>query len=132
MMEGNHARVDLWAGWSLALSPCKYGRNPDGSWSAWSDAWSIDVSIIEVAGGRDGRPLPAEQLLAMQPAPNPRHGDGWIGSSEVLTEHDGDRVVYRLAGRLCATNTIMSCWISYLHAEQGPFAEQTLASVVHR
>jgi len=44
---------------------------------------------------------------------------------------DGDRDVYRLAGRLSATNTLMSCWVSYVRNDQEDFARQLINAVNH-
>ena len=46
-------------------------------------------------------------------------------------EKDGDRDVYRLSAHLGATNTLMSCWVSYLRKDQEDFARQFVSAVSH-
>ena len=125
-------RVPLWAGWSIELPPSHYQRNADGSWSAWGADWVVDIHVIETSGTKDGKPVGAAQVLGNEHPGKRTSGDGWIGTSEVLTEKDGDRDVYRLAGRLAAENTLMSCWISYVRQDQRAFAERLLDAVAHR
>jgi hypothetical protein len=58
-------------------------------------------------------------------------GNGWLGATETLIENDGNRDVYRLAGRLGANNTLMSCWVSYVRKEQQNFAQRLINAVNH-
>jgi hypothetical protein len=124
-------RVHLWGGWSIELPPSHYQRNDDGSWSAWGADWVVDIHIIETSGAKDGKPVSAERMLGESHACDQASGNGWIGTSETLIEKDGDRDVYRLAGRLGAENTLMSCWISYIREDQHAFAQRLMSAVAH-
>ena len=122
--------INLWSEWSLTLPPSHYQRNDDGSWSAWGADWVVDVTIIDVGGDPDGKPVPAEALLGGK-QPN-ASGSGWIGHTEVLTEKDGDRDVFRLTASLASTNTLMSCCVSYLSQPQHGLANALVQSVAHK
>jgi hypothetical protein len=124
-------RVSLWGGWTISLPPATYERSGDGGWSAWSDDWAVDVHIIETAGDANGKPIPPQTMLSASNRGTPVSGPGWTGRVEVLVEEDRGREVYRVAGRLAAENTLMSCWVSYLRPEQQSFAESLLAGVAH-
>lgn len=125
------ARVTLWGGWSLALPQCYFERTPDGAWSAWGEDWAIDVQIMELGGTVDGRTIEAETLYAIQPGVHKIRGRGWVGSADVIIEQDNGRNVFRMTGRMCADNTIMSCWVSYVHGSQEPLARAVVESVSH-
>jgi len=126
------AHVQLWGGWSIDLPASYYQRNDDGSWSAWGEDWAVDIHIIETSGNERGEPVSAEQLLGHVERGQRISGNGWVGATETLIENDGSRDVYRLAGRLGAKNTLMSCWVSYLRKEQWNFAQQLINAVSHR
>jgi hypothetical protein len=125
--------VELWGGWSIVLPASQYQRNDDGSWSAWGEDWAVDIHIIEVSGDNQGEPVSGEQFLAKTETVRGERlsGNGWIGATETLIEKDGSRDVYRLAGRLGAKNTLMSCWVSYVREEQQNFAQQLINAVNH-
>jgi acyl-coenzyme A synthetase/AMP-(fatty) acid ligase len=123
--------VNLWGGWSLELPSSYYQRNDDGSWSAWGADWTVDVHIIETSGDSEGRPVRSEHLLGNSDSINRISGNGWVGSSEVIREDDGQQSVYRLTGQLCSTNTWMSCWVSYMREDQRTFADHIIRSVNH-
>jgi hypothetical protein len=125
--------VELWGGWSIILPASHYQRNEDGSWSAWGEDWAVDIHIIETSGDSQGEPVSAEQFLAQTETVRGERisGIGWIGTTETLIENDGSRDVYRLAGRLGAKNTLMSCWVSYVRKEQQNLAQQLINSVNH-
>jgi hypothetical protein len=125
-------RVALWGGWSLALPECYFERTPNGPWSAWGGDWTVDVQIVELGGDVDGQDISAETLYAIQPGQKKRAGPGWVGSADILIEQDAGRDVYRLAGRMCAVNTIMSCWVSYVREDQTAFAQGIIETVAHR
>ena len=125
-------RVELWGGWSLALPVASFQLAPDGTWSAWGEDWAVDVQIMEIGGTIHGKDITADQLYDIQPGNEKILGEGWVGSADVFVEEDAGRDVYRMAGRLCAKNTIMSCWVSYVHAHQRQFARDIIDSVVHR
>jgi hypothetical protein len=124
--------VQLWGGWSIELPASNYQRNDDGSWSAWGEDWAVDIHIIETSGNKRGEPASAEQMLGQIDRGQRISGNGWIGMTETLIEKDGGLDVYRLAGRLGAKNTLMSCWVSYLRKEQQNFAQQLINAVNHR
>jgi hypothetical protein len=124
--------VQLWGGWSIELPASHYQRNEDGSWSAWGEGWAVDIHIIETSGNERGEPASAEQMLGQIDRGQRISGNGWIGMTETLVEKDGGRDVYRLAGRLGAKNTLMSCWVSYLRKEHQHFAQQLIGAVDHR
>ena len=125
--------VELWGGWSIVLPASHYQRNENGSWSAWGEDWAVDIHIIEVSGDSKGEPVSAEQFLAKTGTVHGERilGNGWIGATETLIENDGTRDVYRLAGRLGAKNTLMSCWVSYVRKEQQNFAQRLINAVNH-
>jgi hypothetical protein len=123
--------LSLWGGWSIQLSASNHQLNGDGSWSAWGDDWAVDIHIIETAGDNNGGPIPAEQMLGQRDRGQRISGNGWIGTAETKIEKDGDRDVYRLAARLGATNTLMSCWVSYVRKDQEGFARQLISAVSH-
>jgi hypothetical protein len=125
------ARVSLWAGWSIELPPSRYQRNEDGSWSAWGKDWTVDVHIIEASGDRHGMPVRADQILGETDHGKGTSGRGWTGTTNLLIEKDDGRDVYRLAGRLGAKNTLMSCWVSYMREDQRLFAQALIDTVVH-
>lgn len=125
-------RIELWAGWSIALPEAYFERTPDGAWTAWGEDWTIDVQIMEIGGTIHGNDITADQLYEMQPGTEKVSGSGWIGSADVFVEPDAGRDVYRTAGRLRARNTIMSCWVSYLQPHQRQFALDIVQSVAHR
>jgi hypothetical protein len=126
--------IELWGGWSIVLPASHYKRNDDGSWSAWGEDWAVDIHIIEVAGDSKGKPVSAEQFLGKtETVPGERlSGNGWTGTAKILIEKEDGRDVYRLAGRLGAKNTLMSCWVSYVREEQQTFAQQLVSAVSHR
>jgi hypothetical protein len=95
--------------------------------------WAVDIHIIEVSGDSQGEPVSAEQFLAKTETVRRERlsGNGWLGTTETLIEKDGSHDVYRLAGRLGATNTLMSCWVSYVRQEQQNFAQQLISAVNH-
>lgn len=123
--------VDLWAGWSLVLPTAYYQRNEDGSWSAWGADWTVDVNIIETSGDSLGNPIQPTNLIGMGQKITVT-GSGWVGMTEILTELDDNRQVFRYVGKLAAVNTIMSCWISYFSEQQRTFAERLINQIVHR
>jgi hypothetical protein len=116
-------QVVLWAGWSLQLPPSYHQVNDDGSWSAWGADWALDIHILEVAE----HALP-EQLLGSE-YPATLSGPGWLGCSRVLVESDAGATVYRLAGTLAATGTLMSCWVSCQNEERLAFAKCLIQGV---
>jgi hypothetical protein len=124
-------QVQLWGGWNIDVPASQNQRNEDGSWSAWGDDWAVDIHIIETAGDKNGKPVSAEQMLGQIDSEQRLSGNGWIGTTRTLIEKDGDREVYRLAGRLGATNTLMSCWVSYVRNDQEDFARQLINAVNH-
>ena len=104
-----------------------HDQNADGSWSAWGEDWTIDITIVEAQGA-----LQAAQILGKLEAPATQiAGSGWIGSREILREADGDRTVFRLATKLCADNTFMSCWVSYFSEDQLAFADSIIRGIKH-
>ncbi len=123
--------VELWGGWSIRLPAARYQRNEDGSWSAWGEDWTIDIHIIETAGDNRGRPVSAEQILGEADDNERIVGKGWIGTTQMLIEKDNGRDVYRLAGRLGAENTLMSCWVSCVRQDQQSFAEGVMQGISH-
>jgi len=124
-------KVELWGGWNIDVPTSQHQRNEDGSWSAWGEDWAVDIHIIETAGDASGEPVPAERTLGQVDGEH-LSGNGWIGTRRTIIEKDGDRDVYRLAGRLSATNTLMSCWVSYVRPDQEDFARQLISAVSHR
>ena len=134
LLEGGGV-VPLWAGWSIRLPPARHQRNEDGSWSAWGADWSIDVHIIEVSGGANGEAVSPQSMLSNSAAFQRRStaidGPSWTGIFETLEEQDNGQAVFRLAGTLCATNTMMSCWVSCLRKEQLTFGQSLLAGAAH-
>lgn len=123
-------QVDLWAGWALTLPPAYYQRNDGGSWSAWGADWAVDVHIIEVGARNDGKVPSTTSLLGPECAPNIA-GEGWIGIVEVRMEEDAGRMVYRLAGTLASSSSVMSLWVSYFEERQQAMAEAMLREAVH-
>ena len=84
-------RVELWGGWSLVLpSPCRTGRNEDGSWSAWDDTHVVDLSIIEVGGREGGGSMAPEEMLA---------------GTETRERHDLDGAIARISTDVEITDT---------------------------
>jgi len=126
----NGGEVDLWAGWYITLPPSHHTRNDDGSWAAWGADWALDIQIMEVGGDADGGTVEPIKLLGVNRPAN-TSGRGWIAFTEILTEQDGSKVVFRLAGVLAAPNTLMSCWVSFFTKEQRHFAEQLIQRVAH-
>lgn len=125
----NGGTVGLWGGWVVRLPPAYYERNADGSWSAWGSDWTIDITIIEVSGHKNGQFVSPEEILGKEPAD--MSGNGWVGGVKFLQETDNERDVYRLAANLAATNTCMSLWVSYYEMHQQSFAEELMANVAH-
>jgi hypothetical protein len=123
-------QVDLWGGWAIRLPSSYYQRNEDASWSAWGADWTVDITIIEIAGDADGAPVPPKEMLGVERVIN-ASGTGWVGMTEVVTEFDQGRSVFRLAGTLAAANSMMSCWVSYHTVQQRPFAEDLIRGVDH-
>jgi hypothetical protein len=124
--------VKLWGGWSIDLPASYHQRNEDESWSAWGADWAVDVHIIEVGGNAEGQPVNAEILFGADLPVNIR-GKNWIGSTELLIEADAasGAKFMRLAGRLAAENTIMSCWVSYKSEQSSALAIELISEVVH-
>lgn len=123
--------VSLWAGWFINLPPSNYTLNEDGSWSAWGVDWAVDVTILEVNGDLSGLPVAPDKLLGPD-RPVTISGTDWIGSATKLTEEDNGNTVFRCSAWLAATNTLMSCWVSYATETQDGFAEQLVRSVTHK
>lgn len=125
-------RTALWGGWSIELPDCQKQRNEDGSWSAWGEDWTVDIHIIETSGKVDGSSATKEDLLSPESGKERVEGSDWIGSLEILKETDNNRPVFRLATKLCANNTFMSCWASYFRADQESVARTWIKSVEHK
>ena len=98
--------VALWSGWSVHLPRSCHQRNDDGSWSAWSADWTIDVDIIEAAD-KAGKPVCQEKMLGDAGAQERIGMPSWVGCFEILVEEDNGKRVFRLAAKLAATGTSM-------------------------
>ena len=122
--------VELWAGWSALLPPSYHQPNEDGSWSAWGNDWAIDAHIIEVGSAPTGEAATPECLFGVE-KPVSLIGNGWIGTTNLLTEKDGTREVFRLVARLAAVNTVLSFWVSYFSEHQHEFAVGLVQGVAH-
>ena len=116
-------QVVLWAGWSLQLPPSYHQVNDDGSWSAWGADWALDIHILEVA-----EHAPPEQLLGSE-HPATLAGQGWLDFCHVLAESEAGATVYRLAGTLAATGTLISCWVSCQSEERLAFAKGLIQNI---
>ncbi len=123
--------IELWGGWVASLPPAYFETNGDRTWSAWGADWTMDVTIIEIDGPKNGQLVSPEEMLEEKQTINAR-GNGWIGHIAHLKEFDNNRDVFRLAATLAARNTTMSCWISYFEPHQQSFAEELLGKVSHR
>jgi hypothetical protein len=122
--------VTLWGGWSLTLPrACMVARNEDGSWSAWDATLTIDVHIVETAGHRSGRAMPAEEMLG---EPATVSGDGWIGVVNLLQEPDDVGPAWRLAVTAAAENTLISCWVAFRNLDDRMWGDAVVASLRHR
>ncbi|MGZ3182084.1 MAG: hypothetical protein ACXU8N_06550 [Telluria sp.] len=122
--------VALWSGWSGKLPHAYYQRNEDGAWSAWGVDWAVDVQIIDVGGGGEGKPVLPVSLLGQDRQVKVK-GSDWIGNMEVLREMDAGRPVFRLAATLLAHFSICSFWVSYVNEHQRSFAEDLVRNVRH-
>ena len=124
--------VPLWAGWTIPLPPCTTERNKDGSFSAWGSDWAVDVTIVECGNDAAGNPISATRILGDVGQAIKISGNGWIGSMETLNESDNGKPVTRLATKLCAQNTFMSCWVSYTNDKFAPLADAIVKNILHR
>lgn len=124
--------VELWSGWAINLPRGYYQRNPDGSWSAWGEDWTIDITIIDVACDRNRQDITASQLLGAAAPSEIIVGSGWMGTRQIRSETDRGRPVLRVATKLCATNTVMSCWVSILDEDRLAFADKLIFSIVYK
>jgi len=122
--------VKLWSGWTINLPRSYNKRNEDGSWSAWENDWTIDVSIIDTSGDANGNPLIAEKMLGSF-GTSPLEGDGWIGGSELRKENVDSKDVLQFVAKLAAQNTLMCCWITIFREDQLEFAKSIIGDVLH-
>ncbi|MCH9021835.1 MAG: DUF3806 domain-containing protein [Planctomycetes bacterium] len=122
--------VKLWSGWTINLPQSYNERNEDGSWSAWGNDWTIDVSIIDTEGDAHGNPISAEKMLGSF-GTSPLEGDGWIGGSELRKENIDSQDVLQFVAKLAAQNTLMCCWITIFREDQLDFAKSIIGDVFH-
>jgi len=123
--------VTLWSGWTIDLPRARAVRNEDGSWSAWGESWTIDVSIVEISGDSNNQPVDASRLLGETESHQIIQGKNWIGSKRRIDDIDAGREVFRIAAKLCATNTIMNCWVSVVAESDLGFADSIIFGIAH-
>ncbi|WP_018152990.1 hypothetical protein [Leeia oryzae] len=119
--------VTLWAGWEVALPPCRHQQNDDESWSAWGRDWVLEVQIHEVPQSVDA----AHEWLDGYTGMMNTSGRGWQGQTGQQEGEDAGRKVYRLAGWLDAGYVTLACCLSYLDADQAEFASTLIGSITH-
>lgn len=119
--------VDVGDGWRLELSnECMVERNPDGSWSAWDAAPTIDVHIITVTATESGNDVEVATMLGRE---QNTQGSGWIGHVEELSDPDDQGDALRLAITAAAPNTLMSCWVAFRAEAERGWATDVLATI---
>ena len=128
----NGGEVVLWSGWSIKLPRACFERNSDGSWVAWGQDWTVDVSIIDTSGDSDGNDASPSQLLGSIDLAEAISGAGWIGSRKLITEIDNGRQIFRIVTKLCGINSVALCWISYFDESKSDFANSLLNGVIYQ
>ena len=128
----NGGAVVLWSGWAIELPRACFGRNDDGTWSAWADDWVVDITIIDIGGDANGRPVAPTALLGELHSSKQIKGNGWIGALDQIEEMNDGRKVIRVATKLAAINSIMHCWVSVFSKDKVAFANSLVQAVRHR
>lgn len=133
--EDNPIGIDLWDGWSLELpSTFATGRDPDGSWSAWSDEWVVDVKTISTAGRADGSTLSAAEMLGGEGEFEHTLSDGirrgHARASEELDDR-GQRTAW-LHAEVAVPNKVIFCSIGRLARETPDPADLAFALSIWR
>ena len=134
-MEPRH--VELWAGWSLVLpSPCRTGRNKDGSWSAWDNSHVVDLSILEVGGREGGGSFPPEEMMTSGTESWDHHdvlGAIVRVSADVETTDtdEGPQPIEWTRIHAAATNTVLIMSIGNAGSQDTDWHERLWRSVKH-
>lgn len=123
--------VQLWSGWAIELPPACVERNMDSSWSAWGADWTLDISIVDTSGDSEGRPVTALQLRGPIGTLSEIEGKGWTGLCSIDDDLQEGRRVHRLSAKLCVTNSVLFCTVSFFEENQKDFARSLLTSVRH-